>query len=190
VPLPRILATSLRPLTAAHRRAAAHPGGAASNQLNLTMQPQQQTNWCWSAVSVSVKLFYTSTYAITQCEQANRQLSQTSCCVNGASSACNVPWYLDRALSGLGNLASPPTAASTFAVVTAQITAGHPLGCRIGWFTGGGHFMVIDGCDPASPSQLVTIKDPIYGTSVLPYNTFATSYQGAGSWTTSYQTQP
>ena len=189
MPLPKFVSTSLQPLSSGRRRAVLPPGGSPANQLNMAMQPQQQTNWCWSAVSVSVKLFYTPATSITQCEQANRQLTQTTCCGAGGSSVCNVPWYLDRALTGLGNLAGVSGGTTAFADVVAQVQTARPLGCRIGWFGGGGHFVVIDGCDPASTNQLMTIKDPIYGTSVLPYNTFATAYQGAGSWTTSYLTK-
>jgi hypothetical protein len=104
MPLPNFLSASLQPLATP---AGSPVGGAAPiSQLNLSMQPQQQTNWCWSAVSVSVKLFYSPGFPITQCDQANRQLSQKTCCANGASSACNVTWFLDRALSGLNNLAA------------------------------------------------------------------------------------
>jgi hypothetical protein len=177
------------PLAARRRRAVLHPHVATAAQLNMTMQHQQQDNWCWSAVSVSVKLFFTPGFAITQCEQANRQLSQTTCCGSGGPTVCDQPWYLDRALSGLGNLASVSAGTTPFPDLIAQLNLSRPIGCRIGWFGGGGHFVAIDGCDPSSPNQILTIKDPIYGTSVLPYNTFATAYQSAGSWTTSYLTQ-
>src|SRR5215212_7198841 len=103
MPLPKSATADVQPLVPARRRAVAHPGSPPATQLNMTMQHQQQTNWCWSAVSVSVKLFFTPAFAITQCEQANLQLAQTSCCINGGSSACNIPWFLDKALAGLGN---------------------------------------------------------------------------------------
>ena len=34
------------------------------------------------------------------------------------------------------------------------------------------------------------VDDPIYGHSVLSYNTLANDYQGSGSWTNSYYTKP
>jgi hypothetical protein len=190
MPLPKSAKSSLQVLMPARRRSASKLGAGASNQLNMAMQPQQQTNWCWSAVSVSVKLFFSPGYAITQCDQANSQLGQTTCCANGSSSACNIPWYLDRALSGLGNLAGVFVGTTSFSAVQTQINSTRPVGCRIGWAGGGGHFVAIDGCDPASPNQLLTIKDPIYGTSILAYMIFSTAYQGSGSWTHSYLTQP
>lgn len=190
MPLPRIASTSQTPLVAGRRRAVQPPAATGSVQLNMTMQHQQQANWCWAAVSVSVKLFYSPGFAITQCQQANRVLSLTTCCTTGGGTVCNIPWYLDVALSGLGNMAQYVGNALPFTDVSSQINSSRPLGCRIGWFGGGGHFVAIDGCDPSSPAQLLTIKDPFYGTSVVPYNTFATAYQGAGSWTSSYETQP
>ncbi|HYU25687.1 MAG TPA: papain-like cysteine protease family protein [Thermoanaerobaculia bacterium] len=192
MPLPKFIIASMQPLTKVKHRAAASGGAAPASisQLNLNMQHQQQTNWCWSAVSVSVKLFYTPGFAITQCDQANRQLTQTTCCANGSSNVCNVTWFLDRALTGLGNLAAFNGGTTPFANVVTQIGASRPLGCRIGWQGGGGHFVVIDGYTPGAANNVITVKDPIYGTSVIPYQTFATAYQGSGSWTHSYLTKP
>jgi hypothetical protein len=190
MPLPNFITAS--PLLAAAMQPAGSPaGGAASiNQLNLHMQFQQQSNWCWSAVSVSVKLFYTPGFAITQCEQANLQLNQTTCCVDGASNVCNKTGFLDRALDGLGNLAAFNAGTTALATVTAQIGASRPLGARIAWAGGGAHFVVIDGYTPGAPGDPITIKDPIYGTSIIPSQKFATAYQGSGTWTHSYETKP
>jgi len=188
MPLPGF--TALQPLST-RRLAAARLGGAPANQLNMTMQFQQQTNWCWSAVSVSVKLFYTPTASITQCEQANRQLSQTTCCGAGGPGVCNIPWYLNEALTGLGNFVSWNNGTTSLADVIAQIGLSRPIGCRIGWFGGGGHFVAVVGYFVASDDpalQFLLIEDPIYGTSVYTYHEFATAYRG-GTWTTSYLTK-
>ena len=45
----------------------------------------------WSAVSVSVKLFFAPANPVTQCDQANRQLAKNTCCGEGAATTCNVP---------------------------------------------------------------------------------------------------
>lgn len=190
MPLPKSVSTTLQPLLIGRRRPSASPSGAPPNHLNMTMQTQQQANWCWSAVSVSIKLFFSPGTSITQCDQANRQLSQTTCCGTGGADVCNVTWYLYRALSGLGNLAAAIISIIPFDDLVTQIRAGRPVGCRIVWLGGGAHFVAIDGCDPASPNQLITVKDPISGTSVLAYDTFATSYQGVGSWAETCLTKP
>src|SRR5438552_18028330 len=41
--------------------------GACGNPIAFTMQTQEQTQWCWAAVSVSVNLYYHATSGQTQC---------------------------------------------------------------------------------------------------------------------------
>lgn len=158
-------------------------------RLAFTMQHQQQTQWCWAAVSTSVSLYYDPSSTWTQCTVANAELGQTTCCQNGASAACNTPWYLDSALQRTGNLDSFSGGTTSFAGVRTEIDSGQPLGARIGWSGGGGHFAVIEGYKPGPSEQRVAVDDPWYGASDLTYNTFATSYQGTGGWTHSYTTE-
>lgn len=158
-------------------------------RLAFTMQHQQQTQWCWAAVSTSVSLYYDTSSTWTQCTVVNAELGQTTCCQNGSTSACNQPWYLDLALQRTGNLDAFAGGTTSFADLRTEIDAGQPLGARIGWSGGGGHFAVIEGYKPGPGDQRVAIDDPWYGASDLTYNTFATSYQGSGSWTHSYTTE-
>lgn len=157
-------------------------------RLAFTMQPQQQTQWCWAAVSTSVSLFYDPSSTWTQCTVANAELGQTTCCQNGSSAACNVPWFLDRALQRTGNLNAFSSGVTSFADVRTETNAGRPLGVRIGWSGGGGHFVVIEGYKPGLGPQRVAIDDPWWGASDLTYAAFQSSYQGTGSWTHSYTT--
>jgi len=164
-------------------------GGTAPvwKTLPFAMQPQQQTEWCWAAVSVSVSFYYSSASTWTQCSLANDELGQTTCCLNGSTVACNQPWYLDRALTRTSHLKAFAPGSILVAKVKAEIDADRPLGVRIGWSNGGGHFVVIDGY---SNSDLLDIQDPFWGSSTIDYTLFLSSYQGSGSWTHSYWTQP
>lgn len=157
-------------------------------QLAFTMQHQQQTQWCWAAVSTSVSLYYDPSSTWTQCTVANAELGQTTCCQNGSSAACNVPWYLNSALQRVGNLNAFSNGATSFTGVRTEVDGGRPLGVRIGWSGGGGHFAVVEGYKPGPGEQRVAIDDPWYGASDLTYATFVSSYQGTGSWTHSYTT--
>jgi hypothetical protein len=154
-------------------------------RLAFDMQAQLQTQWCWSAVSTSASRFYDAASSWTQCTVVNAELSQATCCADGSTSQCNQPWYLDRALTRTGNLASWASGTVPISTIRAQIDAGRPLGARIGWSGGGGHFVVISGClDDAT--RMLEIRDPIYGTSEISIAAFASSYQGTGSWTHTY----
>lgn len=161
-----------------------------SKDLNFTMQQQQQSEWCWAAVSTSAALFYNPASPWTQCTLVNAQLNQTTCCQGGSASPCNQPWFLESALQATGNLDHFSTGSEPLPSVENQIAKGAPLGVRIGWQGGGGHFIAVVGYDDSQPgAETVTVADPLYGPSIVSYSTFLNSYQGSGSWTHSYFTK-
>ena len=155
--------------------------------LIFTMQAQQQSNWCWAAVSTSVSHFYDSTSSWTQCEVANTQLGRTDCCGAGASGACNVYGYLDQGLQEVGHFDHLQNGTVTFQVLRNEIVASRPLGIRVAWSGGGAHFIAAIG---AEEGDLVLVGDPGSGAnSLVDYATLETSYSGSGTWTHSYFTK-
>lgn len=168
------------------------PTYAMPSQLTFTMQTQQQTNWCWAAVSTSVANYFNSPGPSggpwQQCEVVNAEVAQNTCCSDGATPSCNTDGYLDLALTRVGHLAAPPTAgASPFAYVQQEIGHLRPVGVRIGWIGRGGHFVALSGFDDSNGTQFLDVEDPWYGPSTYVYNAFATAYQnGAGTWTHTY----
>lgn len=156
--------------------------------LNFNMEAQTQSNWCWAATSKSVSHFYASFLnPWTQCKIASAELGQT-CCTTPVPGACNIPWYLNKALTRTNNFVSFQGPMS-WESVKDQIDQGLVVGTRIGWFGGGGHFMVIYGVSRVLTVKYFHIDDPIYGKSVLTADQFTNNYQGAGSWTHSYITK-
>jgi hypothetical protein len=156
--------------------------------LPFNMQAQTQSNWCWAATSTSVSKFYSIFSPWTQCKVAAAELGK-SCCNSPVPTACNVPWYLDKALTRTKNFVSIQGGTVTWETVRQQLQNGLVVGARIGWNGGGGHFMVIHGVSRVGATKYLHIDDPIYGKSVLTYNQFATNYQGSGSWTHTYFTK-
>jgi papain like cysteine protease AvrRpt2 len=159
-----------------------------SKQLDFSMQAQTESNWCWAATARSVSHFYWRRSPWTQCGVANGELGHTDCCSSPAPGPCNVPWYLDRALARTRNFVSI-TGPVPFSAVRAEIDARRPVGARIGWSGGGGHFMCIYGYSTVLGQEYFDIDDPIYGTSHLPVSEFSTNYQGSGTWTHTYFTK-
>jgi hypothetical protein len=160
----------------------------SSKQLAFDMQAQTQSNWCWVATATSVSHFYWLWSTWTQCRVAKAELERTDCCNSPVPSPCNVPWYLDRALTRTNNFVSIIGQAS-FQQIRDEIDAGRPVGARIGWSGGGGHFMVIYGYSFIAGAQYFDIDDPIYGKSHLTVADFASNYQGSGTWTHTYFTK-
>ena len=155
--------------------------------LDFTMQHQLQSEWCWAATSVSVAHYYDAHSSWTQCQMVNAQTGHTTCCQDGSSSDCNQPGYLDDALTRCGHLSSDTGGTTAINEVLDDLASGNPVCIRIGWSGGGGHFIAATG---AEDPDIMIVDDPIYGHSVLSYNTLANDYQGSGSWTNWYYTKP
>jgi hypothetical protein len=158
------------------------------NLLAFTMQHQQQSNWCWAATATSVAHYYDASSTWAQCQVANSQTGRTDCCGVGAGTACNIAEPLDSPLSIVRHLDHMVTAASAYATVQGQIDIGRPLCLRVAWSGGGAHFLAAIGYN-AQSGQIVSVDDPIYGPSDVPYNVLTSSYQGTGTWTHSYFTK-
>jgi hypothetical protein len=165
-----------------------------SKQLAFNMQHQKETEWCWAADSTSVSHFYDAASAWTQCLVANTALGRSDCCGSGASGPCNQGWYLELALGITGNFKSVSGGTEPYTTVENEINNNAPLGVRIGWSGGGGHFIALTGYFYLDflffILEFVTVDDPWYGRSIIPYAGVVSGYQGSGSWTDSYFTQP
>jgi Papain-like cysteine protease AvrRpt2 len=158
------------------------------DRLVFQMQSQQETNWCWAAVSTSVSRYYDSASTWTQCSVANGELGRTDCCGSGAGGACNVYGFLNTSLQRVGHLDHWDGNVASFQTVDDEIDAGRPIGIRVAWSGGGAHFLAVIGY-LEDTQNYVAVDDPIYGKSDLTYNALTTSYQGSGTWTHTYYTK-
>ncbi|ACL55710.1 hypothetical protein [Methylobacterium nodulans] len=194
MPIPEFLFP--KPIVIGSPPAASALGGAGPAQhrkTNFRIDRQEQDNWCWSAVGVSIERFYDHTQTRTQCELANTALGRQDCCTDGADDAgkCDKPWYLDRVLRITGNLEDVAQGALPFADLQTRINSDLVVGCRIGWYDGGGHFAVVIGWHVAGTGRTyIDIADPIWMETQVPYDDFPSLYQTGGDWTHSYLTGP
>jgi hypothetical protein len=193
MPAPKIFQTRQLVLPQVSARAIAPPAGGSvsSRQLGFTMEQQQQTNWCWAAVSTSVSHYYQATSSWHQCSLANHELGQTSCCQDGSSSACDQPHYLERGLSAVRHDGGNSSGPLSFSQVRSEIDAGRPVGCFIRWGSQAvGHFVVIEGYRQQGGIIRLNIEDSYYGASDYDFDDFRDRYQNAGgSWQWTYFTR-
>ena len=155
-------------------------------RLNFNMEPQQQTNWCWAAVSKSVAAYYEPATTWTQCEVANGERGRTDCCTNGSSADCNQYGTLNTALQRVGHLDRMVSAPATFTEMYDEVRRGRPVGARTAWAGGGAHFLAIIG---SVGGGFLAVDDPIYAKSDVSDSAFRTMYQGSGTWTHTYYTR-
>lgn len=165
-------------------------GGAvpSSKELPLQVQRQEQTQWCWAATSSSVSAYFDGASLWSQCKVANSTLGRSDCCGAGASRQCNVPYYLDRALTTTGNYDRIAHGAETFSSLQGVINSDRPLCIRIQWGgNGGGHFLCIIGWKVADDgTKYYIVSDPIYERSEITERTLDGTYQGSGRWSHSF----
>ncbi|THA29412.1 hypothetical protein E6R18_24445 [Streptomyces sp. A1277] len=142
---------------AAPDRAATAPTAAlaATKRLDITMQAQQKTNWCWAASGNTVATWFGRNYTQNQFCNAAFGRAQGYECPNSQAALDNV----QNALYWAGiNPGSYVSGWLRYPTVQAEIAAGRPVETRIQWSSGGGHMHVLYGYDDAN--SLVYWGDP------------------------------
>jgi hypothetical protein len=161
----------------------------------MDMQTQQQSNWCWAAVAVSLHNFLNPNKASwTQGSLATPVLVEEKEIKSGVDCTstpglCNIPAALNDALDQTGNLREYlGNTRLTYDSIKNWVNANLPLGLRIVWPGTGAHFIVIDGfVERTTGEQLVHVEDPITGASVWHYQELFVNYAGQGGvWTDTY----
>jgi hypothetical protein len=183
--------------------AAKASGVIAQRRINFSIQRQQQSEWCWAAVAVSVERFFNPASELKQCEVANMVLpkeypanplpkSDCGCCCQCCCDpdSCNQPAQLELALQEIHkwrttldrSVLSPGTL--TFEAVCREIDRHRPICVGITWRSGGGHFVVVRGYRLlTSGARQVYVADPLNPSSLVDFDEFTFAYWGDGEWT-------
>jgi hypothetical protein len=158
--------------------------------MRFNVQKQEQTYWCWAAVTTGIHKFFDPAASLTQSEVVQACLGRTA----------NETLELAQALRKMGTLACSHEAVPALGEVQKQLSAGLPVPVRIGWtaqkgrrreLNGRGHFVVITGVlqrDPRGDDDtLVRVSDPKSGmASYMPYGILKNSYDHRGRLTHFY----
>ncbi|MER7754129.1 papain-like cysteine protease family protein [Kitasatospora sp. NPDC097643] len=143
---------------------------ANSRTLNIAMQKQVKTQWCWDASGLTIANYWGRT-----------GISQDDFCrlaAQGSWVDCNnQPATLEDMANGLARLGLSTSGRSlyrnaSFGESTTEIAAGRPFGVRIGWRSGGGHMNVVYGYDGAS--NMIAVGDPWPSTQTYTWWNFDT----------------
>ena len=153
--------------------------------LNVAMEQQAQSEWCWAAVAVSVAKFYCPAILIEQCDIANHLLGQTNCCPKNP--ACNKQFGLMKALQFKDNYVTIKGTLE-FDQLAAEIDLGQPLAARVSVELNG-HFLVIDGYEETSVGNVISIRDPLFQSSVYVFEAFKLMYTNGLRWDHTYFTK-
>ncbi len=149
----------------------------------FSMPRQDQTNWCWAAVTSAVVGYFKGSPGPPQCGLANMSRNQTTCCEDGATPQCNRSAETGAILRAMGVLREQVERSISLHQVEEELKANRPIACRIEWEgVGVGHVFVIHGVF----GTLLRVTDPDLGADgaeLVEFNVFSGSYRGKGKWT-------
>lgn len=120
------------------------PSASSAQQLNIAMQQQEKTNWCWAASGNTIAGWFGRTYSQNDFCDAAFGYAQGTTCPNSQATLAND----QRAFRWMG--ITPGSYVSTtipYSRVQSEIGAGRPVETRIQWSSGGGHMEVLYGYD-------------------------------------------
>ena len=157
------------------------------------IEHQQEPDWCWDAVAVSVEHYFDPHSPLTQQKFAVEALGVPL-------SHADQPWYLHDALTDLGKLKSNPQSYLSFEAIQQQLNANLPVCAHLAWNEGGSHYVVITGYGKSHAGRpQVHVSDPILSDSnmvVWDYDEFVAAYSPSyapyaeGVWVDTCLVQP
>jgi Papain-like cysteine protease AvrRpt2 len=165
-------------------------GGGASV---FSIQTQQQKEWCWAAVAVSIDKYFNPASTWTQCQVASN-VTGSRCCGPAPAAGvdpCDQAEKLQDALTVVSRLRSTYGRALQFPAVKREIDSGRPVAARIQWTTGDpgegqGHFVVVDGYRILPGAVHLHVSDPLNPSCWVDFDEFTNNYQGDGEWNASF----
>ncbi|ARF54788.1 papain-like cysteine protease family protein [Streptomyces gilvosporeus] len=138
--------TTLPGATASATTPPAHAVAAAANRLDIAMQAQQKSNWCWAGSGNTIASWYGRNYSQNQFCNAAFGRQQGTTCPNDQATLGNVQNALDWMGIAPGSYV---TGYLRYGTVQNEINAKRPVETRIEWSSGGGHMHVLYGFDTA-----------------------------------------
>lgn len=166
------------------KRSMAKPG---SYDLRFHIAMQEQTYWCWAAVSQGIAHFYDYKRRITQSYIASKVLNRDCNAPFSNQSVCNRKQFIEDALQRVGRPAKRSDRNLIFFRLANYISKGHPMPCRIQWAKDqAGHFIVTYGYQTDYPGRgsFVFVADPWDGYSDYSFRAFVRNE--SFTWTNSY----
>lgn len=157
--------------------------------LNIVFEKQLTENWCWAAISKMVYQYYYNKDISQELIVANLfNVDVKSLKTKGkVIKKYNKEMVLNQTLEDLCCFSHWSLGKPTFERLQHEINQGKPLCCRIEWYSGNAHYVLIHGYDIESKSLYIT--DSQEGKSLVHYNEFPKNYKNkGGAWTETFWT--
>jgi hypothetical protein len=162
-----------------------------SRVLDLIVQRQELTHWCWAAISASLGRYY-GTRSWQQYEVASVLLGVDCSRFQEDPTVverCDTEVLLSEALQLMGCYSHWSPGRPTIERIQTEIDADRAVCVHIDWYRGGSHYVVVNGYD--SDSGELYISDPLHGPSIQIFDVFPHRYRvSQGVWRGTFWTNP
>lgn len=129
---------------------------------NVPLEPQETSAWCWAASAQMVLASLTPPVIADQCNLANEQFGQNSCCPpTAAASECLSGGWPQYEPYGYTPAITRDQALDWDEVKTQLGCRGEPFAFSWHWVRGGGHMMVATGYKTDGADRFVCANDPL-----------------------------
>lgn len=153
--------------------------------LNVQIEQQKQSNWCWAAVTAAWGNFLQGNHQLTQCSVVDQSFQRNNCCTDGSSENCNQPNELDLAMSAVGIVVTPIPSDVIFETLKEQIDEAKPIGVRV-TRNGSGHYMLITGYAIVDGKKMIQVENPNSESKLIAFADFPQSIISDYNWSHTY----
>jgi hypothetical protein len=181
--------------------AAGAAAGADAMPPLLDVELQCRQNWCWAAVTVSLKRFFQCPEPLTQCDLAFEELTEAQqdvargdCCDGRCGveigGPCSLEYELETPMRNAGLLRVPAEGQMKLEDLQSDLSSRCPVGIQIRWRTGASHAAAIVGFhSDGANGVLFDVSDPIHGRVSSDLEGLKTNYKNLGGhWAASLRT--
>lgn len=152
---------------------------------------QKDPHWCWAACAEMVLVYYGREVA-GQCELAGWLHGVEDCCSAAPGEDCRLGCEAEditRVYSRWGVRSDFREGGVSYFELAGELDAGRPVQVVFHWAEGGGHAVVVSGCEDGPRGKFLQVNDPWAddpsaehdGLSQVHYDELLTAY-GMGTW--------
>ncbi len=162
---------------------------AAHQPLNVNIEHQEASKWCWAAVTAGIANYRRLPGAPwKQCEVAKKRWNHQDCCTVPTPGVCNDRTELNVAFACCGLQSTNANGWLTFSDIREEIDAGNPLAACIRFGSDVFHFVEIDGYRTSDRYVFVNCSER--GSLTMSHGDLVTNFNNeGGAWYWWYRTR-
>lgn len=157
--------------------------------LNLLFEKQQGENWCWAALAKIIYHFYFG----KNIDQKNVAAKLFNVSIKNLYAIKKIKKKYDKnmvlheALEAVSCFSHWSLGKPTLERIQFEINNGKPICCRVEWYKGNAHYVIVHGYNIYSKE--LYIMDSQVGESKISYDDFPKNYrENGGAWTETFWT--